>query len=162
MQVSDTMTIDITTEDPRNPLCSQLIAELSAELGALYADDGAGRFAPEDVIGRRAAFVVAWLNGVPVGCGALRPMPDATMAEIKRMFVRKWARRRGISHRILATLETLATEMGYQAVQLETGTLQQEAIGLYESAGYQRISCHEPYHDDPLSVCYEKRLVRKM
>ncbi|HVR99401.1 MAG TPA: hypothetical protein VMW27_22455 [Thermoanaerobaculia bacterium] len=35
---------------------------------------------------------------------------------------------------------------------------QDEAIGLYEQAGFYRISPFGPYTDDPLSRCYEKRL----
>ena len=154
------MTITVTTENPHDAICQQMIAELSAELGAIYGGDGSALFAPDDVTGPHAAFVVAWLDGEPVGCGALRPMKqDATSAEIKRMFVRRASRGRGISRHILTALETLAADKGYHAVQLETGTLQLEAIGLYESAGYRRIGCYEPYTSDPLSICYEKRFL---
>ncbi len=154
------MTITVTTENPHEAICQQLIAELSAELGSRYGDDGSALFAPEDVTGPRAAFVVARLDDDPVGCGALRPMKhDATIAEIKRMFVRRAARGRGISRHILKALETLAADKGYHAVQLETGTLQPEAISLYETAGYRQIGCYEPYTNDPLSICYEKHLL---
>jgi putative acetyltransferase len=152
------MAVVVTQEDPYKDVCIQLIAELSAELGARYGDDGTGLFDPADVCGPRAAFVVAWLDDEPVGCGALRPMPDTTIAEVKRMYVRPSARRRGVSRQILTRLENLAGDFGYAAVQLETGTLQPEAVGLYETAGYQRIACYPPYDTNPLSVCFEKRL----
>lgn len=43
-------------------------------------------------------------------------------------------------------------------LRLETGIWQHEAIGLYESLGFYRIPPIGPYTDDPLSLCYEKRL----
>ena len=152
------MSITVTTENPFDAICIELVRELSAELGPLYGTDGTALFSPEDVTIPRAAFVVAWLNGEAVGCGALRPMDDETIAEVKRMYVRPAARGNGISRKILARLEELAAEFNYAALQLETGNLQIEAMGLYDSSGYARIDCYEPYVDNPYSICYEKRL----
>ena len=106
----------------------------------------------------RAAFVVAWLDSEAIGCGALRPMPDTTIAEVKRMYVRSAARGKGIAVSILEKLEVLAGEFGYQKIWLETGIYQPEAIRLYEKSGYTRIPCYGIYENNPLSVCYEKSL----
>lgn len=151
------MTIKVTVENPLNDICIQLVRELSAELGPLYGTDGTALFSPADVTIPRAAFVVAWLNDEAVGCGALRPMDDS-IAEVKRMYVRPAARGKGISRKILSKLEELAAAYNYTVLQLETGTLQTEAIALYDSSGYTRIDCYEPYVDNPHSICYEKRL----
>ena len=43
-------------------------------------------------------------------------------------------------------------------MRLETGSRQPEAVGLYERAGYYRIPPFGDYWDDPVSLCYEKRL----
>lgn len=153
------MTIQITIEDPTQPICVELIAELSAELGAMYGDDGSALFTPTDVMVPRAVFVVAWVAGEAVGCGALRPMKhDDTIAEIKRMYVRAAGRGQGLSRKILAKLEAYATEYAYRTIWLETGTRQTAAIGLYESSGYVRMACYGSYADDPLSLCYQKSL----
>jgi putative acetyltransferase len=152
------MTVIVKTENPHDTICIELVRELSAELGPLYGTDGTALFTPDDVAIPRAAFVVAWLDDAPVGCGALRPMDDTSIAEVKRMYVRPSARGNGISRKILTKLEELAAEFGYEAVQLETGIYQQAAMGLYDSSGYARISCYEPYVDSPHSICYEKRL----
>lgn len=156
------MAVRVTVENPFDPICAQLIAELSAELAPRYGDDGSGAFAPDDVTVPRSAFVVAWLEDVPAGCGALRPMESPDVCEIKRMFVRPAARGRGVSRHILARLESLAAEFGYTYLRLETGTLQTEAIGLYESSGFRPIPCYGKYAGNPRSLCYEKAVVSRM
>jgi putative acetyltransferase len=55
-------------------------------------------------------------------------------------------------------LETAARAMGAQRPVLETGIYQDEAIGLYESAGFMRIDCVDEYVGTPTSVCFEKLL----
>jgi GNAT superfamily N-acetyltransferase len=147
----------IEAEHPRAAEAALLIELLSAELGQRYGDDGDGHFRPEDVCVPGGVFLVARLGSVPVGCGALRPITSET-GEIKRMFVEPAYRGRGFSRRILAELERRAAEFGYRAVRLETGTVQHEALRLYETSGYHRIECYGYHKDDPRSVCFEKKL----
>src|SRR5260370_41590066 len=63
-----------------------LIAALDAELKSLYPEEGATHFRldPAEVAEGAAAFMVAYRDGVPVGCGAVR-LIDANTAEVKRM-----------------------------------------------------------------------------
>ena len=105
-----------------------------------------------------AVFVVARRNGQAVGCGAIRPL-ETGVAEVKRMFVVADARGHGIGHAVLSQLETLAREMGYAKLRLETGLKQPEAITLYKKAGYGPYPCYGPYATNPLSVCFEKTLL---
>jgi GNAT superfamily N-acetyltransferase len=128
------VTIHVAAENPSGPTASQLIRRLSEELASRYGDDGAGDFQPSDMQVAGGVFVVAWLDGRPVGCGALRPL-ERGVGEVKRMFVEKDARRRGVARKILEKLESIAVRSGYKALRLETGVRQPEAIGLYESAG---------------------------
>ena len=154
--------LHVTLEDPRGAVASELIAELSAELAALYpglyGGKGAGAFKPEDALVQRAALMILWRSGEALGCGALRPMQDADVGEVKRMYVRPAARRQGLSRLILAALEDRARAFGYRALRLETANRQPAAIGLYESSGYRRIDCYGIYAVEPLSLCYEKAL----
>ncbi|HZU37063.1 MAG TPA: GNAT family N-acetyltransferase [Gemmataceae bacterium] len=147
----------LAEEDPDSAAARVLIQHLSAELGALYGDDGSGAFRSEDVRVPGAAFLVARWEGQPVGCGALRPLAEG-IGEIKRMFVEPSARGRGIARRILAALEAVACRYGYRCLRLETGIRQIEAIRLYESAGFLRIPCYGKYSHTPLSICFEKPL----
>jgi putative acetyltransferase len=156
----DTKDITVTIENPHSADALLLIERLSAELGARYNDDGSGAFSPDDILVPGGAFVIARLHQEPVGCGALRPLREG-IGEIKRMFVEPRARGRGIARKILRELEAIAERTGYNAVWLETGTLQPEAIALYETSGYKRIDCYGQYVDNPLSICFEKRLHKK-
>lgn len=150
--------VTITVESPLTAAAQPLLAALTAELAALYDDDGGvNSFTPADVMVPRSVFLLARLNGVPVGCGALRPLKD-DIAEIKRMYVVAEARGQGISRRILNQLERHARAFGYAWLWLETGTLQPEAMRLYESSGFQRRPVYGYYAADPRSVCFEKRL----
>ncbi len=76
------------------------------------------------------------------------------------MYVLRSVRRRGVGRRLLAELEARAAMFGFTALRLETGNRQPEAIALYESSGFQRIAPYGSHVDDPLSICFEKALVR--
>ncbi|GIF95734.1 GNAT family N-acetyltransferase [Catellatospora citrea] len=106
-----------------------------------------------------ARFVVAYVLGRPVGCGAL-VVSSPGVGEIRRMFVLPAHRRAGVARRILAALERRATAQGWDSIILETGVNQPEAIALYESSGYQRTEPYGRYVDNPYSVCFVKKLLR--
>ena len=74
------------------------------------------------------------------------------------MYVAPQARGRGLGRAVLGALEQAARAVGYEFLRLETGAHQHEALGLYASAGFERIPCYGPYVKDPLSVCFRKRL----
>ena len=134
-----------------------LIAALDAELTDRYGAqmDFYGAF--NGVQGVYTA-VVALDDGKPAGCGCFKPLSDGSV-EMKRIFVAPEARKKGIARGVMARLEEWAAELGYTRAVLETGTSQPEAIGLYESIGYQRIKNYPPYVGVHNSVCYEKRLI---
>jgi putative acetyltransferase len=102
-------------------------------------------------------YLIAFLGGNPVGCGALRKQGDGA-AEVRRMYVLRQARRTGIARGILVRLEEEAGRFGYETLLLETGNRQHPAISLYESYGFTRIPPFGPYVNDPTSVCYSKRV----
>lgn len=102
-------------------------------------------------------FLVARDGGRAVGCGGVCRF-DETRAELKRMYVAPEMRGRGIGRRLLVELEDAARRFGYAGIVLETGDRQPEALGLYASAGYERIPCYGVYATRSLSRCFEKRL----
>ena len=163
--------VEVGPEPYDAPAPVALVADLATEIEIRYADDvpeegdgpeeaAAWAVRPEQVTPPVGVFLVARIEGEPVGCGALRPALDGTagLAEVKRMYTRPEARRRGVSRAILARLEDAARAFGYHRIQLETGTRQPEAMTLYQAAGYHRIAPYGEFRDDPLSVCYAKDL----
>jgi putative acetyltransferase len=80
-------------------------------------------------------FFVARLDGLAVGCGGVAICDD--YAEVKRMYTRPRARGRGIAKALLRRIEQEARAAGKIVLRLETGTNQQEAIGLYERMGFR-------------------------
>jgi putative acetyltransferase len=147
-----------------------LVAALDADLDVRYADDDADpanepdramlNLLDESVAPPLGAFLVARLDGEPVGCGALRPSPTAAegVVEVKRMYVAPAARGRGVARALLAALEREAASLGYRSAVLETGIRQHEAMALYESAGWVPTANYGAYRASPLSRCYRKAL----
>lgn len=99
-------------------------------------------------------------DGTPLGCGAVQPLakslPGAPVdhGEIKRVYIVPAARGRGLARPLMAELIALAAELGFTWLQLETGTEQPEALGLYERSGWRRVPNYGQYVDDPRSVCF--------
>lgn len=112
----------------------------------------AAMFVPPDGV-----FLVVRDEGRAVGCGGVCRF-DETRAELKRMYVVPEARGRGLGRQLLVALEHEAGRLGYDGIVLETGDRQPEALGLYTSAGYERIPCYGIYATRALSLCFEKRL----
>ena len=109
------------------------------------------------------SFFVGYLAGEPVVSGAWRRHRVAAhgvtnSAEVKRMYVTPAARGLGLARRMLAHLEAAAREAGAEAMVLETGTMQPEAIALYVSSGYRPIPGFGHYRDAPESRCFGKLL----
>lgn len=109
-------------------------------------------------------FFVGHLDGVPVATAAWRRSPVRALgaevtAEVKRMYVVPAAQRRGIARRVLAHLEATAAAAGIEALVLETGVKQPEAIALYLSSGYEPVPGFGHYAGSELSRCFGRRLV---
>ncbi|MER5942263.1 helix-turn-helix domain-containing GNAT family N-acetyltransferase [Streptomyces sp. NPDC001928] len=110
---------------------------------------------PEEVSGDAGAFFVAYEEGRPVGCGALRRL-EPGVGEIRHVWVSPTARRLGLARRLLAALEQEATTRQLTAVRLDTHAALTEAQAMYRASGYTSI----PAYDDNAyaSHWFEKRL----
>ncbi len=153
------MTVAIEQISPHHPKLRLLLADATEASDGLYPLTSQHGLHQEDA--DNSTFLIAWKNGEAAGCGVLRPL-DTRTCEAKRMYVDPAYRRQGLARRILAELEALAPKLGFSTIRLETGTLQPEAIALYESSGYVRISPYGEYANDPMSVCFEKQLSEKV
>jgi len=110
---------------------------------------------PHEVTPPAGLFLVAYVNGEPVGCGAVKHHPGAP-SEIKRMWVTESARGLGIARRILSELEIETARSGATTTRLETNKNLNEAIAMYRSAGYIEVPA---FNEEPFAHhWFEKRL----
>jgi GNAT superfamily N-acetyltransferase len=152
--------VDIRRRTLASPDAVRLIAALNAELQALFPEAGATHFSitHAQVEADAGAFLIAYLDDVAVGCGAVRRL-EGTTAELKRMYVDPAVRGRGIGRALVQALEREAGRLGMTKVVLETGTRLAPAVGLYEAMGYERIPLFGEYLASPqTSVCFGKSL----
>jgi len=155
----NTHQVHIARADIGSDAAVALIRALNRELSFRYQEVGANHFRldSEEVAEGRGAFVIAYADGIPAGCGAIRLL-DRDTAEIKRMYVKPTVRGRGVARRVLASLEAEARSLGVKRVVLETGERQPEALALYSHSGFSRIPAFGEYLGSPLSLCMGKEL----
>lgn len=142
-------TVSIETVDPAAPMAAAAVARYVAEVDARFVETGfdpgpAGSSDDGSLRPPHGVFVVAVSDGAPVAAGGVREYRGA--AEIKRMWVDPSWRGAGLGSRLLRHLEAEARGLGHTEVRLDTHELLDEAITLYERAGYRRI---ERYNDNP-------------
>ena len=146
----------VESEDPSSSDAVALIEALSATLARITGSDGKSSFDLNDVQDPRARFVVARTeSGIPVGCGAFRPMGE-TVAEVKRMFAAPGTI--GVGSAVLTHLESEAAKLGYSELWLETRVTNARAVTFYEHRGYSRIPNFGKYVGRAEAICLAKRL----
>jgi ribosomal protein S18 acetylase RimI-like enzyme len=151
------MAVLITPERPDSADASALITELEAHLAPLYPEESRHGYSVEKLIAQAVAFFVLRANGIPTGCGGVQ-LFGTEYGELKRMYVRPQFRGLGFGELLLNHLAAYAQARGVGLLRLETGIHQAAAIRLYERTGFQRIPPFGAYREDPLSLCYEKRI----
>jgi putative acetyltransferase len=148
--------LQLIRTDSNNEDFQRLVPILDMELAERDGED-APYYAQYNKIESIPYVVVACLDGMAVGCGAIKKFDDHT-AEVKRMFVLHPYRRRGVADGVLHELEKWAHELSYDSLVLETGIVQPEALGLYGKNGYHRIPNYGQYTNMPKSVCFQKTI----
>ncbi len=153
------MNMVIELESIESPAAVDLLGRFIDELDVRYPEQtNGGGLEASELIPPRGGFFIARLDAAAVGCGCFRELKPG-VCELKRMYVDPAHRGKGIGRLILKTLENEARAVGYSSAVLETALRQPEAIGLYESAGWRRISNFGGHAKPELSVCFEKKLI---
>lgn len=109
--------------------------EFEAELAGLP-----GSYAPP-----RGRLLIAYADDQAAGCVALRDLGDGA-CEMKRMFVPVRFQGQGVGRALADRIIEQARAAGYRRMRLDTSIRQNEAMRLYEAAGFKRIP---PYYDLP-------------
>jgi DNA-binding MarR family transcriptional regulator/GNAT superfamily N-acetyltransferase len=141
--------VEVAVESPRGGDARRCLAAYFRELGERFdtgydpAEEPSG--AIEDCVPPSGAFVVARLDGAPVGCGALKQIDEAT-GEIKRVWTAPSARGLGVARKMLRALEGLAREAGLEMLRLDTNKALVEARALYRAEGYREVP---RFNDNP-------------
>jgi DNA-binding MarR family transcriptional regulator/GNAT superfamily N-acetyltransferase len=149
----------ISLEDPESADAKWCLGQYFAELGERFEEGfNAGRSIPAeagDLRPPRGVFLVARLDGRPVGCGALKATEPGA-GSIKRMWVSRQVRGIGIGRRLLSALEKEAADLGIGLLRLETNKSLNEARELYRRSGYREVPA---FNDEPYAHhFFEKRI----
>jgi len=83
----------------------------------------------------------------PAGCIALRPLDEAGVGEVKRLYVRDAARGTGLGRALVQTVIAHARDAGYAELRLDTADWMRDAVRLYGRLGFRECS---PYYHNPM------------
>lgn len=81
---------------------------------------------------------VVFSDNLPIGCIAYRKKEEGT-GEVKRLYIKKEYRGKGISKELLKTLECYAKKQGCHTLFLDTRVTLEPAVSLYRSHGFSIV-----------------------
>ena len=153
----DAVTLEIRTESPMSKDSLSLIEASQQALEEVYSADEIFSLDADELAAPNAQFLVARVDGQPVGCIAIVDM--LRYGELKRLFVSASARGMGLGRRLVEEAEAAARDIGLRVLRLETGPELDPAVRLYRDLGYAERGPFGDYGDLPCSLFMEKRLV---
>lgn len=119
-------------------------AEIAARFDDGFDPDLGLATGVEDMTPPKGIFLMARLDGKPVGCGALLA-EQGGIAHVRRMWVAPNVRGIGLGRRLLDALEDEAAKLGLHTIRLETNKALKEAQEMYLRAGYREVA---PFNDE--------------
>jgi len=102
------------------------------------------------------AIILGWFNDECVACVAIRGISNG-IAELKRMYVKPACQEKGVGTQLLKQALTMAKDLGYKSIKLDTLSHMQNAIRLYENNGFERTNAY--YHNPNKSAVYMEKLL---
>lgn len=109
------------------------------------------------------AYGAVWVatdNGEVIASVAIRLLEPGQLAELKRMYVKKAYRGRGLGRRLLRQAVEWAESQGCRSIVLDTATAMTAAQRLYETAGFVRTGTRTEAgrHDSRCEILYQLEL----
>ena len=86
-------------------------------------------------------FIYAAINGAIAGGVAIRKL-DSKVCEMKRLFVYNSCQGKGLGELLCKEIISIASELGYSKMRLDTISKLKSAIGLYEKIGFYAIDAY--------------------
>jgi ribosomal protein S18 acetylase RimI-like enzyme len=88
-------------------------------------------------------------TNIPIGCVALRPLPNAGdhVCEMKRLYVAPAGRGSGAGRALALAVISLAEQLGYREMRLDTLSTMAAALKLYHGLGFVSIPA---YYSTPI------------
>ncbi|HEX4510088.1 MAG TPA: GNAT family N-acetyltransferase, partial [Burkholderiaceae bacterium] len=128
----------IEEADPRSEPAKACLQAYYDELARRFASgfDVTRSLDPDalDMMRPRGTFLLAWLDGLPVGCAGLKGS-GGEIAEVKRLWVSPATRGLGLARRLMAAVEQAACELSIRVLRLDTNAALPEAAALYRKTG---------------------------
>ena len=140
-----------------DPVAQDLIGRVQQEYVERYGGLDATEVDPAEFEPPEGLFLVAEVDGEPIGCGAWRRVGPG-VAEVKRLYVAPGHRRRGVAQVVLDALEDSAGRAGHRSMVLNTGDRQPEALAFYGRNGYGPVPGYGVYACAPGAVFLGKEL----
>lgn len=127
----------IATVNITDPSVLQLFSEYDDYMIGFLGDDSwcYTRYSENENI--ESAWVV-YADDRPAGCIAYRKKSDG-IGEVKRLFIKSEYRGRGLSKRLLDTVENHAKEHGCRTLFLDTRITLEPAVSIYRSFGFSIV-----------------------
>ena len=94
--------------------------------------------------------------GKPIACASFR-LFDKDTIEIRRVYVKKRYRKKGIAYKLVKQLEKLAMEENFKYSVIETGKENIAAINLYKKLDYEIVDNFGMFEGDDLCICMKKQ-----
>lgn len=140
--------------DAAQALFREYVADLDFDLDFQDVDEELealpGPYAAPD-----GAILLAEGQDTPVGVVAVKPLEEAGVCEMKRLYVKPEYRGRGIGRALGEAILEAARSLGYETMRLDTVASMRPARSLYRSLGFTQRS---PYYHNPLeNVVYMER-----
>jgi putative acetyltransferase len=93
------------------------------------------------------AFFIAFQDNTPIGCFGIRSI-DGSICELKRMFLTKENRKKGLGEVLLKKAIAVAIDLKFGKMRLDTLPSMNSAFHLYQKLHFTEI---EPYRHNPIS-----------
>jgi GNAT superfamily N-acetyltransferase len=90
----------------------------------------------------KGCLLLGYVEDQPLGIACLKALTNS-IGEVKRMYVRPQARKRGLGRALLNQLMEGARQIGYEQIRLDSARFMTEAHQLYRTNGFREIEAYK-------------------